>query len=146
MKKIIFICSGNTCRSPMAEGIFKVLLEKKGIEGFVCESAGTHAFAGDPAQPNAVLVAADHGADISEHRSRKYNPLMARDIDLFVCMSAQHALMLEGADKEKIRILAGGVADPFGGSLDLYKATANQIAEGLLDLLEELTAKNENSL
>jgi len=143
MKKVMFICTGNTCRSPMAECIFKFLLRKRGLDGIYCESAGTEAYPGDPAQRNSIIAASEYGADISDHRSRRFHPLMAEDTDLFVCMSARHILVLKemgGVEEEKILLLDGGVPDPYGGTLDQYRAAAAQIANALLVLIDDIAS------
>lgn len=137
-RRIIFICTGNTCRSPMAEGLLREMLKKNGTDGIVCSSAGINAFAGDEAQPNAIAAAAELGADISEHRSRPYHPDMAGETDLFVCMTPLHAMMLADVPGEKKVILAGGIPDPYGGELEEYRVCAQKIASGLEELLEEL--------
>jgi protein-tyrosine phosphatase len=69
MSKIVFVCSGNTCRSPMAEGIFNALSKQKGA-GHFSLSCGLSAMHGMPASYNAVAAAAEYGADISGHLSR----------------------------------------------------------------------------
>lgn len=138
MKKIMFICTGNTCRSPMAEGLFRELLKVRKIKKVKCESAGTHAYAGDEAEPNAVAAAKELGADISKHRSRSYNPYIVDDADLFVCMTPAHAAQLSGVPAEKIVILANGIPDPYGGDLAEYRRCAKMIAAGLEDLIKVL--------
>lgn len=139
MRKILFICTGNTCRSPMAEGIFRVLLGKYGLKDISCESAGTNPLGGDKAQPNAVIAAAEYGADITGHRARAYAPYMAEDTDLFVCMSARHVLFLgEGIPEEKIRLLGGGIRDPYGADLNTYRVCAAHITQALDDLVKTL--------
>lgn len=143
MRKILFICTGNTCRSPMAEGIFRVLLKKHGAEGIVCESAGINPLVGDKAQPNAVTAAAEYGADITGHRARAYAPDMAQDTDLFVCMSTRHILFLGDAiPEEKIRLLGGGIADPYGADLNTYRVCAAHITQALDDLIKTLLQKD----
>ena len=138
MRKIVLVSTGNTSRSPMAEGRFRVLLKKKGTRGVACSSAGIGAFAGDEAQPNAVAAAAELGADITAHRSRPYRPEMAGETDLFVCMTPVHAVMLADVPDEKKVILAGGVPDPYGGDMEEYRVCAQKIASGLEVLFEEL--------
>lgn len=126
----------------MAEGIFRFLLRKRGLDEIYCESAGTDAYTGDPAQRDAIIAASEYGADISDHRARRFNPLMDEETDLFVCMSARHVLILKeagGVEEKKILLLDGGVPDPYGGSLDQYRAAAAQIANALLVLIDNIS-------
>ena len=136
MKKIIFICTGNTCRSPMAEGLFREMLKQRGIEDVICESAGLYALAGDEAQPNAIEAARELGADITAHRARPYSHYMAEDTDLFVCMTPIHAMQLKDIPEEKKYILTGGVPDPYGGDMEEYRACAVLIMQGLEELFK----------
>lgn len=129
----MFICTGNTCRSPMAEGIFKSL-----TDGFSVKSAGITAFSGDCVAENAVLALKDYGIDIKNKRSTKFSPYMAEETDLFVCMTDSHKAMLlmSGVPNEKITVL--GVPDPFGGDLEVYRQCAEIIRKKLIDLLFSL--------
>ena len=98
MFHVIFVCTGNTCRSPMAAGLFRLYLQNMGLQDCAkVESAGLAAAAGAPPSENAVKAAAGFGADISAHRSR---PLTGADITpdtRFVCMTPQHAAVLQSA-------------------------------------------------
>ena len=76
---LVFVCTGNICRSPMAEGMFKKLLEEKGESGIDCSSAGLATFDGRPASDNAQAVALEYGVDISEHKSRMLTRSIAVD-------------------------------------------------------------------
>lgn len=134
MKKILFICTGNTCRSPMAAGLFNMMAQDRSLQGFTAGSAGLAAMPGDEAAPNAITAAGELGADISGHRSRAYNPHMADEADLLVCMTPAHAELLKDVPDEKKIILAGGVPDPYGGSLEEYRLCAKKIIEGLEEL------------
>ena len=70
--KVLFVCTGNTCRSPMAEGIFRKMMHDRGMEDKVlCQSAGLSAVDGDPVSENAVLACREIGVDISEHTARR---------------------------------------------------------------------------
>lgn len=137
---IIFICTGNTCRSPMAQGLFQKLLQERGINGITSDSAGLFAAEGEPAAVNAVVAANESGADLSGHRSKTLTPEMLTQADLFVVMMPNHAGVLKsaGVPEERICILGGGVGDPYGGDLTLYRASRDQIYNALQDLLGKL--------
>ena len=98
---ITFVCTGNTCRSPMAEGLFKKIIEEKKLDGVTCSSCGIYAFAGDTATPEAVEAAREKGADISSHRSRPFSEYIAYETDLFVCMTPSHAQAVKSVASQK---------------------------------------------
>ena len=137
MKRYIFICSGNTCRSPMAEGIFKKLLAEKGMDAEVL-SAGISTLDGMPPSENAVKAAAKYGADISSHRSRMLRSDMMKDGTVYLCMTRTHSAILKsaGIDDESIRVL--DVSDPYGGDEDVYENCAEEIYEKLKAFAEEI--------
>ena len=140
--KIVFVCTGNTCRSPMAEGICRALLAERGIEDVICESCGLSAFAGMPATPYAITAAAEYGADLSAHRSRAVTQYLLDEGDLFVCMTSAHAAALSAyVPDEKLRVLADEIPDPFGGTEADYRACAAAIHAGLLKLIEKDVAE-----
>ena len=87
MKTVVFVCTGNTCRSPMAAGLFHVLLRQNGVTDVAVTSCGTGAFPGMPPTDQAVTAAAEYGADISDHRSRPLSSYLLAEGDLFVCMT-----------------------------------------------------------
>ena len=122
---IVFVCTGNICRSPMAEGLFKKLLEERGREDITCSSAGLAAPEGSPASINAKIAAQELGVDISEHRSRLLTRAIARDADMIVCMTREHYDVLNSIiPEEKLYILGGGIDDPYGCDLEVYRACA----------------------
>ena len=137
---IVFICTGNTCRSPMAKGLFEKLLRDKGISEIQCDSAGLFAADGDPSAQNAQLAARELGVDLSAHRAKTVTEPMLRGADLFVVMMQNHAgaLKAAGVPEEKIKVLGGGIGDPYGGDLELYRASRDQILLALGELLQEL--------
>ena len=138
MKTIVFVCTGNTCRSPMAEGMFRVLLQQRGITGVEVTSCGTGTFPGMPPSEHAVTAAADYGADIAAHRSRPLTRYLLESGDLFVCMTESHRRqLLCYLPPEKLRVLSSGISDPYGGDLMQYRACAAQIWDGLQILLKE---------
>lgn len=89
MEQIIFICTGNTCRSPMAEGLFRA---HNGEEktGLTAASAGLYTENGLPASANAAAAAGERGADISAHRSQQLTAEMAENAKYLVCMTGSH--------------------------------------------------------
>lgn len=90
MKKILFVCTGNTCRSGMAAGLAREVLRSWGREDIVVSSAGTAAQIGVPATPEAIAAAAELGADLQPHRACPLTPELAREADLILTMTRMH--------------------------------------------------------
>ncbi len=136
--KILFLCTGNTCRSPLCEVMMNKIIKEKNLP-FECESAGLAAYSGDEASEGSKLEAKKRGLDLSAHRSRSLSSYMIDKTDLFVVMNISHKMALEKyVPEEKIRILRGGIFDPYGGNEDVYEKCANEIEKGLNELVAEL--------
>lgn len=133
--KLVFVCTGNTCRSPMAQAIFTDMAKDCGID-FTTGSAGLHAQNGMPASENAVLACGEIGLDLSGHSSKSIRNEDLTAVDLFVVMTMAHAqaLMAMGVPNNKIYIL--NVSDPFGGNLQVYRDCRDEIRDRLIILLE----------
>lgn len=141
MEQIVFVCTGNTCRSPMAEGLFRAL-DGEARTGLAAASAGMFAHDGLPASENAVKAAAELGADLSAHRARQLTPEIARQAKYLVCMTAAHYDRLVQAmpwAEDKVFTLApDDIADPFGGDLETYRACAAQLKDAVERLIGNL--------
>ena len=133
----MFICSGNTCRSPLAEGLFKKYLQENKITDIEVSSAGVGAFPGDAVSINSILVAGNRGVDISDHRARNVNPEHLITTDLFFCMSESHkAVLSRHCDESKIIVL--NVPDPFGRPIEVYEECAKQLESKFPEILERI--------
>ncbi len=133
---VTFVCTGNTCRSPMAEGMFKAELPENLKDKIFVQSRGLAANPNDNVSQNSVTAMRDYGIDISSHKATPFNKKDLLDTDLFVCMTISHAeaLLRCGTDAEKIMVL--NVSDPFGGSVNDYRKCAEEIKSKLGDVYE----------
>ena len=128
---VLFVCLGNICRSPLAEGIFTHLVNERGIaHRFKIDSCGTGGWhVGNPPDPRSVLVASKHGIDLSVLRARQFDPELDPGFDLLIPMdSSNHRDIIKlGADPDKVRVMRSydpstphgpDVPDPYYGGDD----------------------------
>lgn len=132
---IAFVCSGNTCRSPMAEAIFKEKI--KNYRDFCSvASFGVNAMTGDTANEKAVeILKTEYNIDISEHRSRIISNYAIDLCDYIICMDRYNYGIIELVAGEKAILLGNGIDDPYGGDIEVYRDCAKQIEEELDKLL-----------
>ena len=130
---ICFVCTGNTCRSPMAEAYMK----SRGFEAF---SRGLAAFEGEPISPLAVRALEDAGiepaasGDYRRHRAKNMTECDMARADAVYCMTSQHAARLMFSCPqwaEKIHVLTPEISDPFGGNIEVYKKTLAEIISAI---------------
>ena len=149
MGKILYVCTGNTCRSPMAAGIFNKLAREYGLD-VVAESAGLATKDGLPPSENAVKACAEIGIDISNHKSREFSKLNLDEYARFLTMSFDHAnLLLEmGVPHNKIEVLSGtdhGVPDPYGFGMGIYRSCRDVIKRDIEKSITKYLKEGENA-
>ena len=132
MRTVLFVCTGNICRSPMAEYLARAGSNDPSI---AFGSAGTHAFAGQPPSDGAVTVMSELGIDISGHRSRSVWEV-AGTADVLVALAREHVDALRRVLPDRLEIVtlrADGrsVEDPYGGAVSDYRAARDEIAAAL---------------
>ena len=138
--KILFVCTGNTCRSPMAQAMAAKLLG----EGYEVISAGVMAVADCEASYNAVMAMSERQIDLTGHRSQLITTKLLNEANLILTMTTSHkkAILPDAPDKTyTLGEYAGhkvSVSDPFGGTLEDYKACAEEIYGLLLSLCDKL--------
>ena len=149
---ILFVCSGNSCRSPIAEGLCrKMLAEKLGVppaeldeHGYAIASCGTRAIMGVPASIESQIAARDLGVDLSEHLSRPMTGKMLKSADVIYVMTPEQmeeVLNLSPEAKGRVMLLdpkGRPTEDPHGGDLETYRRCAFTIQEALRKRLKDL--------
>lgn len=143
---VALVCTGNTCRSPMAEAILKDLLRKAGggLESVIVVSAGVAAGDGSMASHQAIEIMEARGIDISDHLSRPLNEAIVDQADIILTMTRGHraAIIAAWPDRanqvQTLRRDGGDIADPVGSSVEIYQHCADQMERELATWIKNL--------
>jgi len=129
--RVLLVCTGNICRSPLAEALLKRTLAQRGLEGVAVESAGTGAWDGAPASEGAYLVGLERGLDLSGHRARLLTREIVEQAGLILTMARHHRARVDELGGEGRVFVLGEyagregedaeVSDPFGGDLEVER-------------------------
>ncbi len=154
--RVLFVCTGNTCRSPLAEVLARSLSAEAGLGGVEFRSAGTDALPGAAASPGARKVAARHGLSLENHRARLLTPDLVDWAEVILCMDIPHL--------RKVRLLGGGakssllgafglgevggsgpsIPDPFGGDEEVYEETFQVLERHVRQALKRLRGQADS--
>lgn len=134
---MLFVCTGNTCRSALAEAIAVREAGARGMLDVQPSSAGTSAWDGAPASDGALLVGIERKLDVNAHRSRQLNRELVEQSDLILAMGPHHVERIDALGGEGKTFLitdyaersheGRAIVDPFGGDLDIYRSTADEL-------------------
>lgn len=152
---ILFVCTGNTCRSSMAEGIFKYLLKNKNIDNINISSAGISAYEGKEANEKAISVLKSQGIDITSHKARQLTDKIIETSDLILTMTYNHKMaILKYAPKASKKVFTlkefantfneentednFDIYDPFGMDYNVYEQSMKEIKSELEKIIKNI--------
>lgn len=141
--KILFVCTGNTCRSAMAAAMMVDIAEKNDLNVLI-DSAGIFASIGEGAADNAKAVMKKRDIDLSLHRTKPLTEELIGMADVILTMTSAHKMLIENMARDKVFTLleyAGGegdIPDPYGGDEEEYEEVADEICDALVDIAEKL--------
>ncbi|HEU4995233.1 MAG TPA: low molecular weight protein arginine phosphatase [Gemmatimonadaceae bacterium] len=152
--RILFVCTGNTCRSALAEALARKLIVERGLTDVEIASAGTSAWDGAPASDGALLVGMERGLDLSQHRAQTLTRELVADADLVLAMGPHHLERIEALGGNGRAYLLTDFAsrgasirpvnDPIGGELDVYRVTADELEQEVRRVFDRITAERSS--
>ena len=141
IERVLMVCLGNICRSPMAAVILAKRFANWGVPRAVVESAGITAMVGHPADPQAVEIMGERGLDLAPHRARQLTPELARSFELILVMEASQQRAVEAIDRSargrvhRVGRMGGfDVSDPYRRGRAAFEQAATLIDRGLDEL------------
>lgn len=140
---VLFVCTGNTCRSPMAAALFNKIAMERDLPVKI-ESAGLFANDGEPASSEAIAVMRDYDIDILGHHAQTINTELLEKSDLVLTMTNAHKMVLEQYLGDKVYTLMefagenGDIPDPYGGDAAEYKECADSLYKALLKVADKI--------
>ena len=141
---ILFVCTGNTCRSPMAASLFNKIAVERNMDVRI-ESAGIFANDGEGASIEAVVAMKKYDIDLLSHHAQSINTELVEKSDLILVMTPAHKMVFNGGGCNKVYTLCeyadidGDIPDPFGGDVEEYEECAEKLYKALLIVADKLS-------
>lgn len=157
MTKVLFVCTGNICRSPTAEGVFRHMIKASGLGDMVtADSAGTHSYhVGEPPDPRTVKAAAKRGVDLSGQRARRVRSEDFQQFDMILAMDRGHLSHLQALQPNESRAEVNlfldfhpsenlkDVPDPYYGGVHGFDEVLNLVEQACTQLIDQIQRRSK---